>query len=146
MKKIHTCPRYTAGLAAVYRKSRVVSRPRRAGAGGSGHGAANRSYRAVYRALAAVYRQRRRERRAGAADRGRESCGRGDWKRVESRGVSQPRLLGHPGHLGFMGLNGPAHEFSFSFFFTSKPRNKYQMHSKLKTFNTTRLYKSWTIF
>jgi hypothetical protein len=55
MKKIlHTCPRYTAGLAAVYRTSRVVSRPGRVGVGGSDRGAAYRSYRAVYRALAAV--------------------------------------------------------------------------------------------
>jgi hypothetical protein len=45
-----------------------------------------------------------------------------------------------------MGLNGPAHDFSFSFFSTSKVPNKYQMHSNLKNFNTIRLYKSWTIF
>jgi hypothetical protein len=45
-----------------YRNSRAVSRPGRPGVGGSGRGAANLSYRAVYRALAAVYRRRRRER------------------------------------------------------------------------------------
>jgi hypothetical protein len=88
MKKIlHTCPRYTAGLAAVYRNSRAVSRPGRAGAGGSGRGAANRSYRAVYRALAVVYRLRRRGRRAGAADPGSlatDGVIGGDW----SHGVS----------------------------------------------------------
>jgi hypothetical protein len=27
MKKIHTCPRYTAGLTTVYRNSHAVSRP-----------------------------------------------------------------------------------------------------------------------
>jgi hypothetical protein len=70
MKKIHTCPRYTAGLTTVYRNSHAVSRPGWAGAGRSGRGAANYSYRAVYHALAAVYRRRRRGRRAGAADRG----------------------------------------------------------------------------
>jgi hypothetical protein len=37
---------YTAGLAAVYRTSRAVSRPDRAGAGGSGRGVAYRSSRA----------------------------------------------------------------------------------------------------
>jgi hypothetical protein len=47
--------------------------------------------------------------------------------------------------LGFMGLNGPAHDF-FLFFITSKPRNKYQMYSNLKTFDTIRFYKSWAIF
>jgi hypothetical protein len=65
---------------------------------------------------------------------------------MESRGVAPNLLLGHPGHLGFMGLNGATHEFSFSFSTTSKPRNKYQMHSNLKTFNTIRLYKSLAIF
>jgi hypothetical protein len=68
MKKNHTCPRYTAGLAAVYRNSRAVSRPVRAGAGGSDRGATNRSYRAVYRALAAVNRPVRAG--AGGSDRG----------------------------------------------------------------------------
>jgi hypothetical protein len=64
---------------------------------------------------------------------------------MEATGVTGDRLellLGHPSHLGFMGLNGPAYDFSFSFFITSKPRNKYQMHSNLKTFNTIKLYKS----
>jgi hypothetical protein len=32
---------------------------------------------------------------------------------MESRGVAVGMLLGHPGDLGFMGLNGPTHEFSF---------------------------------
>jgi hypothetical protein len=36
---------------------------------------------------------------------------------MESRGVAVGMLLGHPGDLGFMGLNGQAHEFSFSFFY-----------------------------
>jgi hypothetical protein len=36
--------------------------------------------------------------------------------RKESQGVGWELLLGHPGHLGFMGFNGLAHEFSFSFF------------------------------
>jgi hypothetical protein len=47
---------------------RAVSRPGRAGAGGSDRGADNRSYRAVYRALAAVYRRRRRGRGLAAVE------------------------------------------------------------------------------
>jgi hypothetical protein len=83
MKKIlRTCPRYTAGLAAVYCTSHAVSRPGRVGAGGSDRGAVNRNYRAVYRALDAVYRQRRRGRRAGAVDPGSlaaDGANGGDW-------------------------------------------------------------------
>jgi hypothetical protein len=85
-------------------------------AGGSARGAANRPYRAVYRAPAAVFTA------GGGADDelgggpGRERRGRGPGKASESRETPQPRLLGHPGVLGFMGLNGPAHVFSFSFF------------------------------
>jgi hypothetical protein len=84
---MHTYPRYTVGLGAVYRNSRVVSRPGRAGAGGSGRGVANRSYRAVYRARAAVYRRRRRGRRLRAADRGERAAegvigGHGSHERV----------------------------------------------------------------
>jgi hypothetical protein len=62
-------------LSAVYRQPRrgIPHLPRgkppgRAGAGGSGRGAAYRSSRAVYRARAAVYRRRRHGRRPGAAD------------------------------------------------------------------------------
>jgi hypothetical protein len=65
---------------------------------------------------------------------------------MESAGDQLQLLLGHPSHLGSVGLNGPTQDFSFSFFTTSKPRNKYLMHSNLKTFNTIKLYKSWTIF
>jgi hypothetical protein len=61
---------------------------------------------------------------------------------VQPRETLAWRDLGHPGVLGFMGLNGLAHVFSFSFFSTSQAPNKYQMHSNLKTFNTIRLYKS----
>jgi hypothetical protein len=108
MKKIlHTCPWYTAGLAAVYRTSRAVSRPDRAGVGGSGRGAAYRSCRALYRTLAAVYRRRRRGWRDGATDQ-RALAAEG------ATGVTGDRLellLGHPCHLGFMGLNGPTHDF-----------------------------------
>jgi hypothetical protein len=35
---------------------------------------------------------------------------------VDSRGHAVGVLLGHIVDLGFMGLNGPAHDFSFSFF------------------------------
>jgi hypothetical protein len=51
---------------------------------------------------------------------------------VDARGHAVGQKLGHLVHLGFMGLNGPAHVFSFSFFSTSKAPNKYQMHSNLK--------------
>jgi hypothetical protein len=61
---------------------------------------------------------------------------------VESRGHAVGVVLGHLVDLGFMGLNGPAHDFLFLFFTTSKALNKYQMHSNLKNFNTIRLYKS----
>jgi hypothetical protein len=75
-------------VTAAYRNSRAVSRPGRAGAGGSGRGAANRSYRAVYRALAAVYRRRRRGRRLAAAEGAGEPA---DWREgLEwSHGVSR---------------------------------------------------------
>jgi hypothetical protein len=40
-----------------------------------------------------------------------------EWSGVESRGVAVGVLLGHLVDLGFMGLNGPTHDFSFSFFY-----------------------------
>jgi hypothetical protein len=39
---------------------------------------------------------------------------------VEATGDQLELLLGHPSLMGF---NGPTHDFSFSFFITSKPRN-----------------------
>jgi hypothetical protein len=54
---------------------------------------------------------------------------------VESRGVAVGVLLGHLGELGFIGLNGPAHDyFSFCFFTTSKAPNKYQNALKFENF------------
>jgi hypothetical protein len=55
----------------------------------------------------------------GARGGGRSwgTCGLRRGIGVESRGVAVGVLLGHLGDLGFMGLNGPAHDFSFSFFY-----------------------------
>jgi hypothetical protein len=80
---------------------------------------------------------------AGGCGKSWATCGLRRGSGVESRGHAVGVLLGHLVDLGFMGLNGPAHDFSFSFFTTSKAPNKYQMHSNLKNFNTIRLYMNY---
>jgi hypothetical protein len=115
MKKFHTCPRYTpASLRYTATPARLAApaERERADPAAGRLTASTARYTALWPRYTASGGADGDSRRRNALSRLRaEAKGR-----MESRGVAPNLLLGHPGHLGFMGLNGPTHEFFFFFY------------------------------
>jgi hypothetical protein len=116
-KKNHSpAPRLTVAATTVYRPPGAVSRRNRAGAGGSGRGAAYRCSRAVYRGRGAANRRRWRGRARGAADWSYE------WADGSGLRVGGDRLQAIPccrvlwTVWASWAFNGPGPFFVFSFF------------------------------